>query len=175
MNSSTDSGSGGPRAGRPAVSDRLERLLRAIGASALLVLFALIVAQVVMRYGFGVTPFFTEEIARYALVWSVLAGAAVSIRIDGHIRVTFVPDLLRPALRWYWMRVLDLLTFALLLILTFAAVRTVEFAGGQTSDGMQVSLRYPYAALPAAFGVGLVFLVARLRHAWSGRPGKHPE
>lgn len=154
--------------------DRLERLLRAIGAAALLVLFVLIVAQVAMRYGFGVTPFFTEEVARYALVWSVLAGMAVSIRIDGHIRVTFVPDLLRPGWRWCWMRVLDLVTFALLLIVTWAAVRTVEFAGGQTSDGLQVSLRYPYAALPVAFGLGLLFIVVRLVRSWSGRPWKGP-
>ena len=156
------------------MTDRLERLLRAIGAAALLALFALIVAQVVLRYGFGVTPFFTEEVARYALVWSVLAGAAVSVRIDGHIRVTFVPDLLRPGWRWCWMLVLDLVTFALLLVLTWAAVRTVDFAGGQTSDGLQVSLRYPYAALPAAFGLGLLFIVVRLVRSWSGRPWKDP-
>ena len=154
--------------------DRLERLLRTIGAAALLALFALIVAQVVMRYGFGVTPFFTEEVARYALVWSVLAGAAVSVRIDGHIRVTFLPELLRPGWRWCWMRVLDLVTFALLLILAWAAVRTVEFAGGQTSDGLQVPLRYPYAALPVAFGLGLLFIVVRLVRSWSGRPWKDP-
>ena len=154
--------------------DRLERLLRAIGAAALLVLFVLIVAQVAMRYGFGVTPFFTEEVARYALVWSVLAGMAVSIRIDGHIRVTFVPDLLRPGWRWCWMRVLDLVTLALLLIVTWAAVRTVEYAGGQTSDGLQVSLRYPYAALPVAFGLGLLFIVVRLADSWSDRPWKGP-
>lgn len=154
--------------------DRLEGLLRVIGAAALLALFALIVAQVVMRYGFGVTPFFTEEVARYALVWSVLAGAAVSVRIDGHIRVTFVPELLRPGWRWGWMRVLDLVTFALLLILAWAAVRTVEFAGGQTSDGLQVPLRYPYAALPVAFGLGLLFIVIRLVRSWSGRPWKDP-
>ena len=156
------------------MTEALERLLRAIGAAALLALFTLIVAQVVMRYGFGVTPFFTEEVARYALVWSVLAGAAVSVRIDGHIRVTFVPELLRPGWRWCWMRVLDLVTFVLLLILTWAAVRTVEFAGGQTSDGLQVPLRYPYAALPVAFGLGLLFIVVRLVRSWSGRPWKDP-
>ena len=156
------------------MTEALERLLRVIGAAALLVLFALIVAQVVMRYGFGVTPFFTEEVARYALVWSVLAGAAVSVRIDGHIRVTFVPELLRPGWRWCWMRVLDLVTLALLLILAWAAVRTVEFAGGQTSDGLQVPLRYPYAALPVAFGLGLLFIVVRLVRSWSGRPWKDP-
>ncbi len=157
------------------MAGRLEHLLRAVGAAALLVLFALIVAQVAMRYGFGVTPFFTEEIARYALVWSVLAGAAVSVLVDGHIRVTFIPDLLQPARRWYWMRILDLVTLALLLVLTFAAIRTVDFAGGQTSDGLQVSLRYPYAALPVAFAFGLLFLVLRLLRSWSDRPWKSPE
>ena len=153
---------------------RLEDLLRTIGATALLVLFALIVAQIAMRYGFGVTPFFTEEVARYALVWSVLAGAAVSILVDGHIRVTFLPDLLPPPWRWCWMRVLDLFTLALLLVLTYAAVRTVEFAGGQTSDGLQVSLRYPYSALPVAFGFGVLFLVIRLFRVWPSRPWKTP-
>ena len=153
----------------------LERALRAISAAALAALFALIVAQVGMRYGFGITPFFTEEMARYALVWSVLAGAAVSVRVDGHIRVTFIPDQLRPGLRWCWMRVLDLVTVALLAILTLASVRTVEFAGGQTSDGLQVSLQYPYAALPVAFALGFVFIVIRLAQAWSGRPWKRSE
>ena len=157
------------------MAGRLENLLRAVAAAALFVLFALIVAQVSMRYGFGVTPFFTEEVARYALVWSVLAGTAVSTSVDGHIRVTFLPDLLPPGWRWCWMRVLDLVTFALLLVLTWAAVRTVEFAGGQTSDGLQVSLRYPYAALPVAFGCGLLFIVVRLFRSWPSRPWKAPE
>ena len=153
----------------------LERALRTISAAALLLLFALIVAQVAMRYGFGITPFFTEEVARYALVWSVLAGAAISIRIDGHIRVTFLPDQLRPVARWCWMRLLDLLTVALLSVLVFASIRTVDFARGQTSDGLQVSLQVPYAALPVAFALGLLFLVVRLWQSWSGRPWNRPE
>ncbi len=152
----------------------LENLLRTISATALLLLFVLIVAQVVMRYGFGFTPFFTEELARYSLVWSVLAGTAVSILINGHIRVTFLPELLRPNLRWVWMRILDFITLALLVILTVAAVRSVEFAQGQTSDGLQISLQYPYSALPVAFGAGLFFLVIRIKRAWIVRPWKSP-
>jgi TRAP-type C4-dicarboxylate transport system permease small subunit len=151
----------------------LELVLRTIGAGALLVLFALIVMQVVLRYGFGYTPFFTEEIARYSLVWSVLCGTAVSILIDGHIRVTFVPDMLGEKVRWLWLRGLDLISLAMLLILTVAAVQSVEFASGQTSDGLQVPLQYPYLALPAAFGAGLYFLVVRVCRAWDGRPWKN--
>jgi TRAP-type C4-dicarboxylate transport system permease small subunit len=153
----------------------LERLLRTIGATALFVLFALIVVQVVMRYGFSFTPFFTEELARYALVWSVLAGTAVSILINGHIRVTFIPELLKSNYQWLWMRALDLITLAILVVLTIASIQTVEFAGGQTSDGMQVSLQFPYSALPVAFGTGILFLLIRIKRAWDGRPWYHLE
>ena len=150
----------------------LERALRVIGATALLALFALVLAQVGMRYGLGFTPFFTEEIARYALVWSVLAGAAVSVLIDAHIRVAFVPDLMRPKWRRRWMLGLDLITLALLAILAVAAVRSFGFAEGQTSDGLQISLQYPYAALPVAFGIAFVFLAIRLGRAGSARYGR---
>jgi len=53
---------------------RLEKLVDAFGALCLGLLLALMVAQVVMRYFFRYTPFFTEEIGRYLLVWSALAG-----------------------------------------------------------------------------------------------------
>ena len=152
------------------MTNLLEGILRTIGALALLVLFALIVAQVLLRYGFGFTPFFTEEIARYALVWSVLSGTAVSILINAHIRVTFLPDMLGPFWGWFWMRMLDLISLVLLSILTFSAFQSVEYSQGQTSDGMQIPLQYPYFALPVAFGVGLVFLVVRIKRTWAERP-----
>ncbi len=155
------------------MTGRLEKLFRAIGAAALLALLALVVIQVVMRYGFAYTPFFTEEMARYMLVWSVLAGTAVSILMDSHIRVTFFPDLLPGKQRWIWMRFLDLLTLALLILLTMASVRTVMFAGGMTSDGMQLPLQYPYFILPVAFAAGLLFLAVRLKRAWPERPWKN--
>jgi|AP95_1055475.scaffolds.fasta_scaffold11491_1 TRAP-type C4-dicarboxylate transport system permease small subunit len=150
--------------------NRLEQVLRVIGATALFTLFALIVLQVVLRYGFGFTPFFTEEIGRYALVWSVLVGTAVSVAINGHIRVTFVPDNMPPLYRWWWMRFLDLITLLLMAVLTFAGVQTVEFAQGQTSDGMQIPLMYPYTILPVAFGAAFLFIFIRISRSWRDRP-----
>ena len=154
------------------MTNLVERFLRVIGAAALFTLFALIVLQVFLRYGFGFTPFFTEEIGRYALVWSVLAGTAVSVLISGHIRVTFIADNLTPVWRWFWMRLLDFITLILLVVLTIAAIQTVDFSQGQTSDGMQIPLMYPYAALPVAFGTGLFFLLVRIIRSWRGRPWK---
>ncbi len=150
----------------------LERFLRLVSAAALLVLFALIVVQVVMRYGFRYTPFFTEEIGRYALVWSVLAGAAVAVHRDEHIRVTLLREWLGERSYRAIGLVLDLVSLVILAVLAWSAVQSVQFVAGQTSSGLQVPLSYPYLALPAAFGAAVIFCAARL---WNRlRPGRGP-
>ncbi len=121
------------------------------------------VAQVVMRYGFGFTPFLTEEIGRYALVWSVLAGSAIAVRHGNHIRVAFIADLLPPRARRAWSLFLHLVTLVLFAVLVVTGIDATSFAHGQASIGMQIPLSYPYAAIPIFFAVSLVFGVARLR------------
>ena len=140
----------------------LERLLRFLSAAALLTLFALIVVQVVMRYGFLYTPFFTEEIGRYALVWCVLAGSAVAVRRDDHIRVTLLSEWMGPHAYRVIALVLDLVSLAVLAVLAWSAIQSVQFVAGQTSSGLQLPLSYPYLALPLAFGAAVVFCAARL-------------
>ena len=71
---------------------RLEIVYRVASSAALLLLFGLIILQVILRYGFSFSPYFTEEIGRYALVWCVLLGAAASVRNGDHISVTLLRE-----------------------------------------------------------------------------------
>ncbi|GLQ04891.1 TRAP transporter small permease [Sneathiella chinensis] len=61
-------------------SDRLDRMLSsiAIACLGLMVLFVLI--QVVARYIFASPPPWTEEAARYAMIWLGLLGATISFK-----------------------------------------------------------------------------------------------
>ena len=68
----------------------LDRGLRLAAALCLAGMFALIVAQVVLRYGGGGVPVFTEEVARYAMIWMALLASAVAAREGSHIRIDFV-------------------------------------------------------------------------------------
>lgn len=155
--------------------DLLDRFLRIAAALCLLTLFVLIVLQVVMRYGFSFTPFFTEEIGRYALVWGVLIGTAVAVRSGEHIRVTFLQELLPARKHWGIQFALELICLVVFAVLTAASFESVSFAEGQTSDGLQMSLQYPYAILPVAFGSAFVFNLAQLWTTWSARPWKSVE
>ncbi|MFV0382725.1 TRAP transporter small permease [Paracoccus sp. (in: a-proteobacteria)] len=61
-------------------SDAVDRVLRVVGVFFLVVMVVLICLQVLARYGFSSPPAWTEEAARYAMVWVGLLGASVSFK-----------------------------------------------------------------------------------------------
>jgi TRAP-type transport system small permease protein len=148
------------------VIDTSVAALRAMATGCLIILFVLVTAQVVLRYGFRTTPVFTSEMARYALVWLTLAGTAVAVREDSHIRVTLIVDLLPPLLRRALAGVLDLAQIGLFCTFAWYGLDAALFALGQRSDGLQLPLGYPYMALPIFFALAAVLGVATLIGRW---------
>jgi TRAP-type C4-dicarboxylate transport system permease small subunit len=63
-----------------AASDGLDRLCRWAALAAVLGMVAFIGVQVVARYLWSAPPGWTEEAARYAMVWAGLLGAAVAYK-----------------------------------------------------------------------------------------------
>lgn len=55
--------------------DSVDRLVRVLACLGVLVMLASAVAQVVLRYVLSAPPSWTEELARYAMVWGGLLGA----------------------------------------------------------------------------------------------------
>ena len=62
-------------------------------------MLAAITYQVVMRYVFGDTPSWSEELAVLLFSWSVLGGLALGVHEGWHVRLTLLPDLLPAGLR----------------------------------------------------------------------------
>lgn len=141
---------------------RLERAVEGFGVACLGMLLALMVVQVILRYGFGYSHFFTEEIGRYLLVWASLAGTALAVRQRAHIRIEFLVDRLAERQRRWWYRLLDLWCLGLFLVIAAGGIEMAYFARNQTSQGMQIPLVWPYAGLPMFFLLAAVFALANL-------------
>jgi TRAP-type C4-dicarboxylate transport system permease small subunit len=62
------------------VSDGLDRVVRLATIAFLAVLVLVVILQVVARYVFASPPAWTEEIARYAMIWAGLLGATMSFK-----------------------------------------------------------------------------------------------
>jgi len=62
------------------ISDRLHQLMRRVSVFAVCLMFLTVVVQIIARYVFSSPPVWTEDVARYAMVWTGLMGATLSFK-----------------------------------------------------------------------------------------------
>lgn len=150
------------------LSTAADRLCR-IGAAAGLALMVLLIAiQVVARYLFSEPPGWTEEGARYAMVWSGLLGATVAFKAGAD------PVLLRlPALEGNraiaWLRAATVLVFLGPILYFCLFGPGMDVARGflarsatRNSEAIGLSMAWFSAALPVSFVTVLVHVAASL-------------
>lgn len=145
----------------------LERLLDGVLAVALAVMLFSMLYQVFGRYVLDHAPGWSEELARYLMVWLTMLGSASVLRSGGHISVTTLTDRLGPAALASVLAVRDAALVATSGVLAWWGVLFSEMNGVQESAAMEIPMSIPYAALPAgAVLIVLMVLLARL----GGRP-----
>ena len=68
---------------------KVRAVLYGFSCIAMMVMLITIFSQVVTRYGFGYTPEWSEELARYLFVYVVFLGSALIMGESGHLAVEF--------------------------------------------------------------------------------------
>ncbi|MBK1698163.1 TRAP transporter small permease [Rhodovibrio salinarum] len=115
-----------------------------------------IVFAVVARYGFDVSPIWTEELARYALIWSVLLAGAAALRRGEHMQIRIVVDRLPPRVAVVVQTFRRLVVLAILIFMTVMGAYYAQKVSAMTTLAMNVSRSVPTASIPA--GMGLMVL-----------------
>ena len=159
------------RAALIALSNALHAATRLVALVMLAVLVGAVSLQVVARYGFSAPPVWTEEAARYAMIWVGLMGAAMSFK------ARFDPALFTPKTGPRLQIALRLLQTAMVLlfvapVLWYSVVGTNgtfarSFLGRairSTSGAMELPMIWVALAVPLAFTIILIHLAAR----WAG-------
>lgn len=141
---------------------KLENFIKHFGVVCIVILFILMTAQVILRYGFDQTFFFTEEVGRYLLIWATLAGMAIEVRRNGHIRVGFLVEKLPPRLKCIWRTFVDIIILILFLTLVYTGINSTLFNHGQESPGLQIPLSIPYSVIPFVFAIAAIFVLEKL-------------
>ncbi|PMR68319.1 TRAP transporter small permease [Halomonas heilongjiangensis] len=123
-------------------------------AGALLLLdLAVILYGVFMRYLAGGAPIWTDELARFLIIGSVMLAAGAVWVEGGHMRVALIERLLpRPLSRllnlYQW-----LLTLALAVAGTLVSYRYAQSVGMFTTSGLGISRSVPLMSLPVGFAL----------------------
>jgi len=155
-------------------SDRLHLIMRRVAVFAVCVMFLTVVVQIIARYVFSSPPVWTEDVARYAMVWTGLLGATLSFktRLDAVLMNSVFPK--RPNYLGY---LADAIQSAAVLIFVlpvvyfcFIGLRGGFAKGylarqsGLTADTLGMPMVWISLAVPLSMIIILIHLFAR----WAG-------
>jgi len=119
-----------------------------------------VVWQVISRYFVGQSSSFTEEFARFALIWLTVLGAAyINGQKDGHLSMDFVLSKLSEEKKVWRQQVIQVLMALFALIVMVIGGGNLVYTTlslGQTSSALHVPLGYVYAIVPVC-GVMIIF------------------
>jgi C4-dicarboxylate transporter DctQ subunit len=122
-----------------------------------------VATQVFVRYVVQ-KPWFlwSEEAARFVLVWLVFLGIGMGIKQGTHFAMDLLPNLLGGQLARVLRLAADLSMGLVLVLLTLAGLRFCYVGLAQKSPTMEISMLWIFAALPSGGFLGLVYLGGKL-------------
>ncbi|HKJ68351.1 MAG TPA: TRAP transporter small permease [bacterium] len=134
--------------------------------------------QVFTRFVLGNPSSWTEELARYLLIWVALLGAAYTHRIKGHIAIDVIANKFTGNARLYSRMFIQFCVFLFALIVMLlggTALVNLTLSLGQVSAALQVKMGYVYSVIPISgllimFYSGLYFIDNMRELFWDKEP-----
>lgn len=151
----------------------MEKLYRGLNRAIevlLIAIFSLLVLdvlwQVFGRYVLNTSFSFTEEFARFALIWLTILGAAYLNGRREHLSMDYWLNKLEPAARARRLRYIELLMFVFALVVMVIGGGNLVYTTlrlGQVSAAMNVPLGLVYAIVPISGLLILFFSIYNYR------------
>lgn len=124
-----------------AINEHLHRAGKAISVAALILMVCFILLQVLMRYVFNDAPNWTEEAARFGMLWMTGLMAPIAYRHGGFVAIDMLERALAPRLAAILSLVLLFMSFAVLLVMWDKGLNNhVDSLSGR---GCSSTLRWP--------------------------------
>jgi TRAP-type C4-dicarboxylate transport system permease small subunit len=149
------------------------KFLKFIGLLAFGVLIAVTLLGVADRFILGLGLVWTEELARYTLIWTSLLAAAVAAGRHAHFRVDVMTAMFGPVYR----ALIALAAAAICLVAAWYGAQFAWMFRGQHSPALGLSMAWIYAAGPLGLtliaGFSAADAVRTLKARRAVAPGGH--
>ena len=145
---------------------QLRKTIDKILANFLVIIMAVMVLnvlwQVASRFILGSPSSFTDELARYLMIWVGILGAAYVSGRNMHVAIDVLPTRLSPPIQkrlMFIVRVLIILFCLLAMVIGGSRLVYITYVLGQNSPALQVPLAVVYAVIPIS---GLLIIYYKL-------------
>jgi len=130
----------------------LDAIIQPVVFAGMVALIGVITLQVISRVLFSAVGW-TEEVARFLMVWITFLAATLAFQRGRHIAVTFAVDALPGRLRQAARVVAVLSVIAFMVALVVIGYRYMQVQSFQKSASMRLSMTYVYAVIPLSAAV----------------------
>ena len=141
--------------------DHLEEYILVIS---FIITVTLIFVQVMMRYVFGYSLSWSEELARYIFLWQIWLGASFAVKEHRHLRIEAIKGML-PSIAQRWLELVALLIwfgFSLFLAVKGTELVSIMAMRGQVSPALRLPMSYAYASVPLGCGLMSIRLIIEI-------------
>lgn len=152
-------------------SRRLNKLVERICVVLMVLLILDVWLGVLVRYALPLPITFTEEAARYLMIWVALLAVSSGISHREHIGMVIVFDRLPPKLRRGLAVIFDLIAFGFFALLLFYGLGFVERGFERFTMIYGVPKAYPFTAVPVASALACVQLLLVALHDFYASDG----
>ncbi|SNZ00055.1 TRAP transporter small permease [Flagellimonas pacifica] len=127
---------------------------RVLGGALVIIMSAMVLNvlwQVFTRFVIGTPSSFTDELARYLMIWVGILGAAYTAGKDMHVAIDVLPQRFSKAIQKklsITVKILVILFALSAMVIGGSRLVYVTYVLGQLSPALQIPLAYVYLVLP---------------------------
>jgi TRAP-type C4-dicarboxylate transport system permease small subunit len=152
---------------------KLIRFEEGVAALGLVLMLVQVCTEIVLRDFFNTSFLWSEEVARYLMIWSVYFGAAAAVGTNGHLRIEMLIDVVPRRVRRVLDAVAQLWVLGFSLAITWAGYSMVRdsFASGMVSadSNLPLQLGWIQLVIPLTFALSAIHAARCLWWVLSGR------
>lgn len=151
--------------------ERLERIQIWLTFGLISLLTVSVSVQVFVRYVLQKPLFlWSEELARFVLIWMVFLGIGVGVKNGAHFAMDILPGLLGRRLGTAVRLFADLSMGLILILLVLAGLRFSYFGLFQYSPNLEILMVWIFISLPIGGLLALIYLGERVQRTLRGGP-----
>ncbi len=144
------------------LSQRLNKLCVVTASAFLILMLFFVILQVITRYAFDAPPQWTEEAARYCMIWMGLLGSTASFH-KKEDPILFQPseDLIQ---KWdYKIRLIEFIAVMIFILpLLYFGPSFIMRHSGRLSESLEINMAFIVAIIPLYAGIIVLHAIARL-------------
>lgn len=124
--------------------------------------------QIITRY----TPFlppqlWTEEVARFCLIWAIMIGAAIGVREKAHFDIDLLPEPKSPQSRAASLLTVDVSVLLFACLFLWAGWEAFSEGRNEVSEMTEMSMGWFYVVFPLSAACWVAYLVGHIHDSLS--------